>query len=190
MTHPINNSLGLDQKKQIEPSGLLPSGEANFFDFGQAQNFIINYYPSPSETELINSGDIYKALVEKLGISGAFVLHTPKPSGDLVSYPSGSIFTYENLTSIFSNASSGVYIYNPDGSISGIKISTFNIYNPYIHYYPENPKELDDIDLSNMKKDRALRIPYISSFKQTTETNPYPKKVSAKKGATGGLFSP
>lgn len=165
---PINQPLTNDQKRQVEPSGILPSGEANFFDFNQS------FLP-------VDSG--YSFDSSKSGI----LLHTyPAFSGEIRS--SGNIFNYEILTSAFSNASSGFYIYNPDGSISGIKIESFNLFNPYIHYYPKDPKELSNITIDNMNEDRSLKIPYISSYKVSDKSNPYPKKVLNKKPSSRGFF--
>lgn len=161
---PINQPLTFDQKKQVEPSGLLPSGEANFFDFLQ-----------------FGSGYVYTSGTPEM------LLYTyPEFSGNFRS--SGNIFNYDILTGSFSNASSGIYVYNPDGSISGISIKSFELFNPYIHYYPKTPQELSDITVDNMNEDRALRIPYISSYKISDKFDPYPKKTLNKKEKSGGFF--
>lgn len=161
---PENTPLTDIQKLQKTPSGILPSGEANFFDFSQ-----------------FASGYVYTSGTPEM------LLYThPQFSGEVRS--SGNIFNYEALTGAFSNATSGFYVYNPDGSISGIKIKSFELFNPYIHYYPKDPTELSKITIDNMGDDRALRIPYISSYKVSDKFDPYPKKVLNKKEKSGGFF--
>lgn len=65
-----------------------------------------------------------------------------------------SIFEYKNLSGQFSN-----YINFSD------QINNFQSFNEYIHYYPMNVTDLDEIDNSNMNQNRSLKIPYLSSYK-------------------------
>jgi hypothetical protein len=161
---PKNEPLTADQKKQVEPSGILPSGEANFFDFLQ-----------------FGSGYIYSSGTPEM------LLYTyPEFSGEVRT--SGNIFNYDILTGAFSSASSGFYVYNLDGTISGIKIQSFELFNPYIHYYPKNPSDLSSITVDNMHEDRALKIPFISSYKISDKFDPYPKRSLNKKEKSGGFF--
>lgn len=129
---PYNAPLTSEQKKQ-QPSGLLPSGEANFFDFSQSD--INSIYPHPSGTV----------------VNGVFV-----PSGFFPTYPNAAnpveksgIFNYDDLSSRFSNVS----------QVSGLKIESFEVFNPYIHYY-----RVDNT---------PVKIPYVSTYKVSINYNPY-----------------
>lgn len=107
---PYNAPLSAAEKTQL-PSGLLPSGEANYFDFVQyIGNGINKAYPSPNVAV----------------IDGAI------ESGLLRSYPSSvfgveksGIFNYNELTGKFSNAVEA----------NKLKIESFSIFNPYILHY-------------------------------------------------------
>ena len=105
---PYNTSLTSEQKRQL-PSGLLPSGEANFYDFTQDK-----YRPS--------------------GINSEYPF-PDVPSGLYPTYPPNvdpiersGIFNYDGLISRFSNVA----------QVSGLKIEGFEIFNPYIHHYRVN----------------------------------------------------
>lgn len=75
---------------------------------------------------------------------------------------SDSIFAYSSLSGQFSNYSSLE------------TLDDFQIFNQYIHYYPKNVSELDDIDVKNMDEDYSLKIPYLSSYKVNNFIyNPY-----------------
>lgn len=126
---------------------ILPSAESNFLDNNQTAP-MNQRYPSPID------------------------LFTPTYSGVYATFPSQELK--------FSNEESGVFHYNQlSGQFSNysqfeaIK-NNFQSFNTYIHYYPKNVNELDDITTNNMNKDRGLRIPYLSSYRINTFTfNPY-----------------
>ena len=83
---------------------------------------------------------------------------------NLVQNPN-SIFVYTNLSGQFSNYAQFTQ-----------NINNFQSFNEYIHYYPKNIDDLDDIDNKNMQQNRALKIPYLSSYKVNIYTfNPYPQ---------------
>ena len=122
---PYNAPLTESQKQQL-PSGLIPSGEANFFDFSQSG--INNIYPSPSNFN-----------------SGIYVTY-PKDANPI---ERSGIFNSDGLISRFSNVN----------QVSGLKIESFEIFNPYIHYY--------------RVKDNPIKIPYTSTYKVSVSYDPY-----------------
>jgi hypothetical protein len=126
---PYNTSLTSDQKKQL-PSGLLPSGEANYYDFTQDK-----YRPSG-----INSEYPFPNVV-----SGLYPTYPPNVNP----VERSGIFNYDGLVSRFTNVS----------QVSGLKIESFDIFNPYIHYYRVN--------------DIAVKIPYVSTYKISISYDPY-----------------
>lgn len=134
---PYNAPLTNGQKIQY-PSGILPSGEANYYDFTQDK-----YRPSG-----INAEYPYPNLTIQ---NGTFV-----PSGFYPTYPpnvnpveKSGIFNYDGLVSRFTNVA----------QVSGLKIESFEIFNPYIHYY-----RVDD---------NVVKIPYISTYKVSVSYDPY-----------------
>lgn len=131
---PYNAPLTSEQKVQL-PSGLLPSGEANYYDFSQDRAYyngsgINHIYPSPSDFS------------EESGIFKTY------PSSATPIERSG-IFNFDNLNSRFSNVS----------QVSGLKLESFEIFNPYIHYY-----RIDN---------KPVKIPYISTYKVSIGYDPY-----------------
>ena len=120
---------------------LLPSGENNFFDYSQAHannngNGIDSVYPSPENID-----------------QSSLVLDTPKV---LISgVESDSIYSYNGLSGLFSNASSSQYFFQFDGL------------GKYIHYFPKNAKD------ENLNS--PVYIPYISSYRVMSTYNPYGK---------------
>ena len=104
-------ALTSEEKLAHYPSGVMASGESNFFDAKQRvspSGFAINsIYPSPDDFA-----------------SGVFVT---SPSGEKTA--SDSIFNTYGLVSDFSNG--------PDSLETVINrgIHDFTIFNPYIHYY-------------------------------------------------------
>lgn len=132
---PYNAPLTNEQKKQF-PSGILPSGEANYYDFAQNSKPLNETYPSPTGT----------------AISGI----VPTLSGFFPTYPKNAnpieksgIFSYDNLVGKFSNVN----------QVSGLKIESFELFNPVILYYQLNGK--------------AIKIPYISTYKVSISYDPY-----------------
>jgi hypothetical protein len=131
---PYNAPLTSGQKQQL-PLGLLPSGEANYYDFNQDRSYHggsgINYlYPSPSGFNQASG-----------------VIRTYPPNVNPVEQ--SGIFSYNELSSAFSNVS----------QVSGLKIESFDIFNPYIHYY-----RIDN---------QPVKIPYVSTYKVSINYNPY-----------------
>lgn len=105
--------LSTEQKKQLEPSGILPSGESNFFDFTQHHNH--------------NNGD---------GINSKF------PDPDSFDSSSGVLKTYAKTEFEQSESDNNIFNYTGlvnNGQFSSasqvIQIVDFNIFNPYIHLY-------------------------------------------------------
>lgn len=147
---PYNAPLSASEKFQY-PSGFLPSGEANYFDFAQDRSYhktsgINAIYPSPTGIPVQNG------IFVKPKVGGGF-----EASGIYPTYPQdvdpvekSGIFDFENLSSRFSNVS----------QVSGLKIESFEIFNPYIHYYRSSKKEV-------------VRIPYISTYKLSVSFDPY-----------------
>lgn len=135
---------------------ILPSSESNFFDYNQSSP-INQRYPSPSS--FIASQYLISGVYLYSGIYATF------PSGEnlIVSEQETGIFHYDGLSGQFSNYS----------KFTGIK-NNFQSFNTYIHYYPKNVEDLDDIDNNDMDKDYSLKIPYLSSYRINTFTyNPY-----------------
>lgn len=105
-----------EQKKQLEPSGIMPSGESNFYDYAQ-------------------------------------IFNIQEPSG--INIEESGIFHFNGLNSLFSNVS----------QVSGLKASDFEVFNSYIHYYPD-------------EENLVVKIPYTSSYKISTIFDPYtPRKL-------------
>ena len=137
---PYNAPLTNEQKKQL-PSGILPSGEANYYDFAQSSKPLNETYPSPTGTAI--SG-IVPAL------SGFFPTY-PKNANPI---EKSGIFNYDNLVGKFSNVN----------QVSGLKIESFEIFNPFILHYQLNNK--------------VVKIPYISTYKVSTGYNPYSRETN------------
>lgn len=144
---PENRPLSNEQKSldlKANPSGVIPSGEANFYDFYQSHIYhkgsgINVYYPHPTG----------KTPLEFDPISG--IIRTYPSDNGKYSYAESGILNYSNLSSIFSNAI----------AISGNNIQSFNISNPYIHYYPKNTGAKPD------NNNNVVEIPFVSSYKET-----------------------
>jgi len=127
-------------------SKVLPSSESNFFDYNQ--NYPINTkYPSPSNLFTAKYSGVYS---------------TFNPENLPHSIDESGIFAYNNLSGQFSNYTQFDIINN------------FQSFNTYIHYYPQDINDLDDITENNKNRDYSLKIPYLSSYKINTFTfNPY-----------------
>lgn len=134
---------------------ILPSSQSHFFDYSQ-ESPINQQYPDPPDlfsTRYTNSGTyIYSGIYS-----------TNKKQDLFYNEEESGIFHYNQLSGQFSNYAT----YN------NIK-NNFQSFNVYIHYYPKIISDLDDINSNNIKNDRALRIPYLSSYKINTFIfNPY-----------------
>lgn len=145
-TEGLGPSLPLSQEaRQQLPSGLLPSGEANGYDFQQTENGPINkFYPNPYGN--IPSGEFSLEWWESSGILNTY----PEESGTL-SDPereSGILF-FNELFSRFSNST----------DINEDQITDFTIFNPYVHHKAVNNK--------------VIKIPYISTYDVHIDFNPY-----------------
>jgi|688.fasta_scaffold540350_2 hypothetical protein len=154
MSHSIDNHpLSNEQKKQKYPSGVMPSGEGNFFDFSQSHEYHrgsgINYiFPHPNGNNEFS---------EESG-----VIKTYPPSGYSFSQKESGIFSYNDLRSLFSNAH----------QVSGNNITSFNLDNSYIHYYPIPGEEKDFYD------NHQFEVPFLSSYKETIQLfDPYAKRI-------------
>lgn len=180
---PENFTLTAQQKQQRPPpiqylldgglyltSGILPSGQENYFDETQDPNNPVNnialplglpinaFYPSPANKNGTFTG------------TGLLVTYPPwwfstHPSGydpelrDILGILKESgILNYENLIGRFSNVS----------GVSGIAVQDFNIFNPYIHYYP-----IDEITNNNKDKNSPVLIPYVSDYEIVQPISPY-----------------
>jgi hypothetical protein len=145
------------------PSGVLPSGEANFFDVAQHHEHndgsgINAIFPSPES--FIVSGP---------GQSGAYVTNPENP--DLEVVDKSGIFSYNNLTGVFSNgvqSRSASIIDFSFGGISAGSVTDFTGFNNYVHYYGE-PTPPGAVVPGII----PIRIPYISDVTIAVEYDPY-----------------
>jgi hypothetical protein len=135
------------------PSGMLPSGEANFFDVAQHHEHndgsgINAIFPSPESF-----------IVSGVGQSGAYQTYGPNPNLEVED--TSGIFSYNNLSGVFSNGTqsrnaSGLIDFS-FGGISAGSVTDFTGFNNYVHYYGELPPTTS-INQSII----PIRIPYIS----------------------------
>ena len=147
------------------PSGILPSGEANFYDVRQTHfkgSGINQPFPFPNTL----TKDQFKY------VSGNY----PSDFSDDYWDDSGVIRTYAGSGEISVNAlESGIFSKEGENSpfsngniIKQTQISDFAIFNGYIHHerFPGNStKDFDKKDL--------LIIPYISDYDVSIDWNPY-----------------
>lgn len=130
--------MSLTNEQKALPSGaVLPSGEANYYDFSQSHEYhdgsgINATYPSP-DTFVDESG----------------VIKTYAPDGS--PYEGSSVFSIVANSGTFSNAS-GINIQS---------ITDFTIFNPYIHFLPDQTGSGE------------ILIPYISDYNIAKPFNPY-----------------
>ena len=146
------------------PSGMLPSGEANFFDVAQHHEHndgsgINAIFPSPES--FIVSGP---------GQSGAYVTNPENP--DLKVEDTSGIFSYNSLSGVFSNGTqsrnaSGLIDFS-FGGISAGSVTDFTGFNNYVHYYgrPTPPTALG-------AGVTPIKIPYISDVIVAISYNRY-----------------
>lgn len=145
MSHTYTNpELPLGSGYQVVSGDMiLPSGEANFFDFVQHHDVNggsgINYkYPSPKD---------FAAVSGLLKTQGAAPYDRTKSSG---------IFSWEGLRQVedFSNSP------NEAPEVPEVK------FNPYIHYLPDYPDH--DKDENKIPKKQPIKTPYLSDVKSRT----------------------
>lgn len=138
------SGIPLTNQQKVLPSGaLLPSGEAGFFDFRQdysARNGqgINTDYPNP-----FFSGSGNGLIATSPPVSG----HT---TGGVNGIGSGELgfLSYNNVSGLFSNAVGSL--------VSGI--TDFTIFNPYIHYYGAQTRNVRGIETV------PVAIPYLSDY--------------------------
>ena len=146
------------------PSGMLPSGEANFFDVAQHHEHndgsgINAIFPSPSG--FIVSGP---------GQSGAY--QTYGPNSGLVVVDTSGIFSYNNLSGVFSNGTqsrnaSGLIDFS-FGGISAGSVTDFTGFNNYVHYYG-----IGTPSTAIISGIIPVKIPYISDVTVASGYDPY-----------------
>lgn len=203
---PENFNLSPQQKQQRPPpivylinygiyltSGILPSGQANYFDVIQDTDSPENNFPIPLGLP-INS--FYPSPADKNGnFTGTGLLATYPPwwtSVQPTGYPpelryilgilrQSGIFNFDDLNGRFSNSRGCITIPfltdvgttveiticsddNPDFKQQG-----FNIFNPYVHYYPSNTA----ITSENKLEDYPVFIPYVSDYELAEPYDPY-----------------
>ena len=153
-----------EEEKAIPSGAILPSGEANFFDVAQHHEHndgsgINAIFPSPSG--FIVSGP---------GQSGVY--QTYGPNLGLVVEDTSGIFSYNNLSGVFSNGTqsrnaSGLIDFS-FGGISAGSVTDFTGFNNYVHYYgrPTSPSAV----VSGVI---PIRIPYISDVTVGSGYDPY-----------------
>jgi hypothetical protein len=133
------------------PSGMLPSGEANFFDAAQYHKHnggdgINATFPSP---------DSFK--VDQPGQSGLYVTNPENPH--LTVGENGSEFEPTGLANQFSNGLTSL--------LNGI--TDFSTFNSYIHHHGKPP-----LVTTINSVDTPIHIPYVSDYTVSVEVNPYP----------------
>jgi hypothetical protein len=157
---PVNQSLS------DFPSGILPSGESNFYDTGQSHvengGSGINYkFPYPDENTAHEfahpSGEPSGLYNEEHWATSGVIITRDKEEGSVNSQQSG-VFAMSGEFSPFSNGT----IVKQD------QIEDFTIFGNYIHFerFPSNSKK--DFD-----KKGLLQIPYISDYDVSIDWNPY-----------------
>lgn len=143
---PTNFLLTEVEKQQKVPSGILPSGQENYFDTKQNPNnnggFPINaFYPSPKNPDGSFSGTplLATSFSNELPPEIRRIIGQLKETG---------ILHYENLIGRFSNAT------------STFSVQDFNIFNPYVHYY-------------SSENQSPVLIPYVSDYEVVLPISPY-----------------
>lgn len=150
-------------QRALGPSGVLPSGEANSFDFRQQGSGINQDYPYPN---LTTSDDLaFESDADRATFPDAFSDEWWAASGVVKTYPESSgaladderesgIFHFQQLLSRFSNAS----------EVSGNQIDDFTIFNSYIHH-----QRLP----ANNNNAPAIQIPFVSTYSLSIDWNAY-----------------
>jgi hypothetical protein len=147
------------------PSGMLPSGEANFFDAAQyhAHNGgdgINATFPSPASFD-----------IDQPGQSGMYVTNPENP--EIVVEDTSGIFSYNNLSGVFSNGiqsrnASGLIDFS-FGGISAGSVTDFTGFNNYFHYYAKDTPPTSVSAASII----PVKIPYISDVTVAISYNRY-----------------
>jgi hypothetical protein len=154
-----------EEEKAIPSSGaILPSGEANFFDVAQHHEHnegsgINATFPSPESF-----------IVSGVGQSGVYQTYGPNP--ELEVEDTSGVFSYNNLSGVFSNGTqsrnaSGVIDFS-FGGISAGSVIDFTGFNNYVHYYGE-PTSSTAINPGFT----PIKIPYISDVYVSISYNRY-----------------
>lgn len=150
-----------EQQRQQPVSGVLPSGEANMFDFRQQGSGINEPFPypnltTPDELAFESGADrtmFPDAFSDEWWMASGVVKTYPADSGSTNERESG-IFHFNELISQFSNAT----------EVSGNQIDDFTIFNPYIHH-----QRLP----SNNSAAGAIEIPYVSTYNIALDFSAY-----------------
>jgi hypothetical protein len=146
--------------RQQLPSGVLPSGEANSFDFRQHGSGINSPFPYPNQNTPDELAGITKTdFPDQFSdawwqASGALKTYGPDEGTLVDTEQESGIFHFNNLISRFSSAS-GV---NQSG------ITDFTIFNNYVHHQrlPSNNNNAD-----------AIEIPFVSTYRTSIDFNAY-----------------
>ena len=160
-TFPVNQSLS------DHPSGILPSGESNFYDIRQSHvleggSGINSIFPYPNENTAKEFADVSGVPLEThtdehWEVSG--VIRTYASEGEIpVNALESGIFSKEGEVSPFSNGN----------LVKQNQIEDFTIFGNYIHHERFPPDSTKDFD-----KKELLQIPYISDYDVSIDWNPY-----------------
>lgn len=146
------------------PSGVLPSGEASFFDLAQHHEHkdgsgINAIFPSPESFKINQPGQ-----------SGTYVTYSESPL--LKVEDTSGIFSYDNFSGVFSNGfqsrnTSGVVDFS-FGGISAGSVIDFTGFNNYVHYYG-----IATPTTSVISGVLPVKIPYISDVTIGSGYDPY-----------------
>jgi hypothetical protein len=176
-----------DEEKELPSGMLLPSGEENFLDGTQKEPplFPINKpFPvvgpgvvEPSDPkfgslEYFDESGVYETFPENTGIPP----RSPVPPTGI----SESFLAPVQLTSTFSNAAASL------DSLAASGIDDFQIFNPYIHYYPATmggqvPPPTD----YGLRIDYRMVYEKVSTWSLYKEREPYRVDIEA----SGNLWS-
>jgi hypothetical protein len=188
---PYNEPLSDDQKVQL-PGYILPSGEANFYDFDQSS--LVNASGSagsgaPSSSSYPGthpSGDLEYWLYKTYPLDAVTIDESGNPTY------SQSILNYIENSGAFSNAKeifdSSIYAsgINTSGNatVNQSGVLKNNLFNDYIHYYPADinnaPTEANNqppsgaLPSSGVSSDWSFKIPFLAiAYKTKNLYNPY-----------------
>lgn len=195
---PENFTLTSQQKQQRPPpisylldfglyltSGILPSGQENYFDPRQSPSnnigsTINSFYPSPSSsinflaTYPADSGNISESgisIFNYIGLSGAFSNVIDVSGNNITSFrvnTENDAWNNEAAKSgIIESAISGIITPAGSGDVNIDEIVS------YIHYYPLNEK----ISIEASRLNRPVIVPFLSTYKVSESLfDPYPYK--------------
>jgi hypothetical protein len=163
-TEGLGPSIPLSEEAREQgPSGVLPSGEANSFDFRQQGSAINSPFPYPNlETpedlafsDGVTRSDFPDAFSDEWwAASGIFKTYGPENDTLVSEKDESGIFHFNKLISQFSNAV----------EVSTKQIDDFTIFNPYIHHerMPVGSRDAG-----------AIKIPYVSTSDVSIDFNAY-----------------